>query len=62
MPFAIHMDLNHLVCDLNLLKKQAELLGPKIVKYVSFAITKMNSKNFCVKKMLWYFVIMFAVL
>jgi len=30
MPFAIHMDLNHIVCDLNLLKKQAELLSSRL--------------------------------
>ena len=30
MPFASPMDLNHLVCDLNLLKKQAELLGSRL--------------------------------
>jgi len=30
MPFAIPMDLNHLVCDLNLLKKQAELLSTRL--------------------------------
>jgi hypothetical protein len=52
-------DLNDLVHDLNLFKKQAELLGfrvkggissTKILKYVSFVITKMKSIFFFFSK------------
>jgi hypothetical protein len=34
----------------------------KILKHVTFAITKLNSKNFSLKKTIWYFVMMFALL
>jgi hypothetical protein len=53
-------DLNYLVRDLNLTKKQAELLGSRLkgwnllVKYVFFAIAKLNSKNFSLKKTICY--------
>jgi hypothetical protein len=56
-------------------KKQVDLLGSRLtlwnlfhqnpeMLYVCFAIAKMNSKNFSVKKTIWYsyFVMMFAML
>jgi len=30
------------------------------MKYVTFAITKKNSKNFSLKKTIWYFVMKFS--
>ena len=32
------------------------------MKYVSFEIAKMNSKNFSLKRTIWYFVMNFALL
>jgi hypothetical protein len=52
-------DINDLVRDLNVFKKLAELLGSRlkcgifstqILKYISFAIAKTNSKNHSLKK------------
>jgi hypothetical protein len=62
-------DLNDLLRDLNLSEKQAELLGSrlkgwnllqKMLRYVSFSITKMNSNKFSLKKTNWYFAMLFA--
>ena len=64
-------DLNDLVRDLKLSKKQDELSGSRIIggifstksmKCVSFEIAKTNSKNFSLKKTICYFVMMFALL
>jgi len=48
--------LNSLVPDL-----KGGIFSTKILKYVPFAIAKMNSKNFSLKKMIWYFVMMIAL-
>jgi len=63
--------LNNLVCDFNLSKIQAELLGSRLKGWhilhqhtetcYSHNCQK-NSKNFSLKKMIWYFVTMFALL
>jgi hypothetical protein len=66
-------DLNDFVSDLTLSKKQVDLLGSSLtwwnlfyqnpeMLYVCFAIAKMNSKNFSVKKTIWYFVMVFTLL
>jgi hypothetical protein len=66
-------DLNDLVCGLNLSKKEAELVGSRLngwnllhhyteIHYVTFEIVIKNSKKFSLKKMIWYFVIMSALL
>ena len=61
--------LKDLVHYLNLVKKQAELLGYRLqgwdllhefLKCVSFATAKINSKNFSLKKTNLYFVMIFV--
>ena len=53
-------DLNDLVRDLNLSEKQAEILvldkkvgmfSTKVMKYLSFANVKMNSKNYFINQL-----------
>jgi len=65
--------LNDLVRDLILFKKQVDPLGSRLAWWnlfhqnpemllVCFGIAKVNSKNFSVKKTIWYFVMMFSLL
>ena len=63
--------LNNLVCDLNLSKIQVELLGSRLKGWnILHQHTEIcyshncqkNSKNFSLKKIIWYFVTMFALL
>jgi len=62
--------LNTLVCDLNLSKIQDQLLGSRLREWnILHQHTEIcyshncqkNSKNFSLKKMIWYFVKMFAL-